>query len=791
MVLLLAEIFALAAAPPARGDDTKTPSGTAPKEAPPSEAPTGEAPTAEAPMPQFLGIVINGQAGNEVTMVLRLGDRLFIAGDDLDRWRLQRPARPDFTSNGKAYYGLGSLDGVRAAIDEQQQVLRLTIPLDRFRQTNLTANEQTSNAPMGGVMGAFLNYDLVAERNDDATNLSGFFETGVSDDWGLLSTTALAQNDGEGHDFVRLDSAYVYDDPQDLRRLTVGDAVTRGAEWSSPIRFGGVQYGSDFGLQPNFISFPTPGFTGQTTLPSTVEVYVNDALRYQHDLEQGPFSVNQVPVVTGAGDLRFVVKDALGVERSFTTPYYISANLLRDGLDDYSIEGGFERDRYGIDSFDYGQPFVSGNYRYGLSDRLTAEGHAEASPQVQMAGGGLSWVWPSIGEFGAFAAASNGDNRGGGGNGALGRVSFSRNDRWWSLSLSYQQATDEFTQLGWDDKEERILRQVQAAAGLSFGDYGSLSLSYTQLKFGDNTKAQVSSASYSIPVFDIAYLNAYALFSDTNESASSTTFGTMITIPLGGRRSATVTAESRDGRFNGMAEFRQDRPSDSGLGYRLAVSQGDVDREEGELSWRADFGDFTAQASNSDDTTAVRLLASGGIGHADGTTFFSRRIENGFGIVTVPGYDNITVYQDNRPRVKTDSDGVAVIPDLRAYEQNQISISPTDLPLDSTVDNDHLKLVPRFRGAVAARFAVASVKSATVIVTLPDGSPLPAGVTVTIAGHRAPAYSGYRGEVFVTDIKGGEQAQATWNGGACHFTIGDLPPNQALPRLGPVTCQPD
>ena len=60
-----------------------------------------------------------------------------------------------------------------------------------------------------------------------------------------------------------------------------------------------------------------------------------------------------------------------------TQSYYASPRLLRAGLHDYSIEAGAVRENFGLAGNDYGRPLVVGTERYGFSDSLTGEIHAE------------------------------------------------------------------------------------------------------------------------------------------------------------------------------------------------------------------------------------------------------------------------------------------------------------------------------------------------------------------------------------------------------------------------------
>jgi outer membrane usher protein len=155
------------------------------------------------------------------------------------------------------------------------------------------------------------------------------------------------------------------------------------------VRFGGLQYATNFGTDPGFVTFPLPAIGGLAEQDAVVDVLIDNLARVSGEVPTGPFAVDNLPVVTGAGEVQLRVTDLLGRERLVTQPYYVSSRLLKPGLHDFSYELGFEREDFAAKSFAYGEPLASTTHRYGLTDRLTAEAHAEAEPDLQgvVAGG--------------------------------------------------------------------------------------------------------------------------------------------------------------------------------------------------------------------------------------------------------------------------------------------------------------------------------------------------------------------------------------------------------------------
>jgi outer membrane usher protein len=735
--------------------------------------------------PVFLAVSLNGE-DEGVTLLLRRGDALFVSLDDLRKWRL-RTVLPVVETRGGVRYGvLSAVAGLIVKLDEQQQRLELTAPAALFARNEIEAGSGAPVVLSPRSFSAFVNYELGAQVVDGEVGGNAFTEAGFADHWGVITTSAVGQlGQGGASHVLRLDTSYIYDDPQALTRLVLGDSVTRGNAWIRPVRFAGLQFGTDFALQPNFISFPSPSFAGQATLPTVVQAYVNDALRYTGTIPQGPFDLRQVPVVTGAGEVELLVKDSAGVQRSIRSSYYVSPNLLRSGLQDYSFEGGFVRGAYGLDSFSYSQPFASATYRRGLTDFVTGELHLQGAGRVQTGGAGVAWVIPPVGELNLAGAASRNRGRGG----VLGSASFSHIARWWSLVLSYQKASRNFVQIGADRPADQVQTQAQAFASVSLGRFGSLSTSLTELGMGDGSRSCIAAVNYDVSIGETAYLGAFALTSHNSGSRTSVTIGLQVTFPFGGRDSATAGLSDTDGRLDGRAEFRHDPPFGTGIGYRALIAPTEATRANGQVTWRNDVSTVTAEAADTNTGIGVRVLANGSLAYAGGKVFAARGLGDAFGVATVSDYPNVRVYQENQLVGRTDSAGRIALPELRAYEENRISIDPNDVPLEAQVSRDVQALVPALHGAAVADFSVIAMHGAIVVLVGEDGIPLKPGLPVSVDGHVDAAFTGYDGQVYVERVREGVVLEAGFEGQKCAAKLGIIPAAMTQPHIGPITCR--
>src|SRR5581483_6186350 len=253
----------------------------------------------------WLAVELNGQQLDDVALYLRgPGGRVLAPVTRLKEWRIRLPQRqPTTTHNGEQYLPLETLaPGLTYQIDEDRQVLVLKAPPESFERVTLRAATDSSVAPSPPPLGGFLNYDLVAAEADSHSQLSGLLEASVFGPAGAGVVRYLARREIGPVQVVRLDTTWTRDEPAATRTFRIGDSITGTSAWGGAVRFGGIQWASNYTTRPGFITMPLPGIGGESALPSTVDVYVNNMLRLQNNLPSGPFHVADVPIITGEGD---------------------------------------------------------------------------------------------------------------------------------------------------------------------------------------------------------------------------------------------------------------------------------------------------------------------------------------------------------------------------------------------------------------------------------------------------------------------------------------------------------
>jgi outer membrane usher protein len=733
----------------------------------------------------WLEVCLNGQKPEQVALFLREPDgRLLAPERQISNWRMRAPTREAVAYHGEQYIPLDALAGLSYHVDDDRQIVTIDAQASLFDQVILDGTKSNYVPAPPPPWGGFLNYDLVAANGYGLTTLSGIFEASLFGPPGAGVASLLERHQNRQTQSIRLDTTWTTDYPADARSLRFGDSITgASAWWGGALRFGGIQWSSNFATRPGLITMPLPSIAGEAAVPSTLDVYVNNSLRSRNDVPGGIFRVDDVPVITGEGDIRLVVRDLLGRERVISESYYASPSLLRAGLQNYSFEAGVARENYGVTSNSYGRPLIVGTDRWGVTNWLTTEVHSEILRDQQTLGVAGALLLSNFGVLSASAAGSHSDRA----HGHLLNLGFERSARWLSFGANVEYASPEFTRLGLLQSEAipRLKSQVFATMGL--GRAGSLSISRTQEDYRDSRTIQILSARDSINIGGLGYLTLSVLRSQAN--TRDTMIALSLTHSVNARTIASATTTSDAGGTGTELDLQQSLPAGRGIGYRVVADTGETRAADATLDLQGDVGTYEIEARRQSGATLAQVSASGGFAILADHTFASRRIDSSFAVAQVGSEPDVRLYRENQLIGQTDAHGYLLVPGLRAYENNVIRVELADLPLDVTVDDVQVQAVPYFRSGVILRFPVARPRGALLLVQLDDGEPLPAGALVQVSGQEEEFPSGLRGEVYVTGLADSNQLRANWSDKSCQFVMSYSQTDDPLPRLGPYVCK--
>ena len=736
-------------------------------------------------------IDVNGQPSGTATIAVAAGRRAFLPEADYRRLRLKAPPAAALKEiDGERMVALDEIAPVLYRFDERRLTLSITAPPEAFEVSDFDVVGRGVPRLSPSPPGAFMTYDAAVERQSTNTRYGGVLEAGVFGSFGIVSSSAVARNDGTQSDVVRLESSWVRDFPDKLSTLRIGDAIGVAGAWGRSVRFGGVQYGTNFATQPYLVRFPLQAVSGEAVLPSTVDLLVNGVPVSSQQVPPGPFRISDVPTITGAGDIRVVVRDILGREQVAVLPYYTPLVLLREGLSDYAFEVGKIRRNFGIESYDYGRPIASGTYRYGFTNSFTGEVRAEAAGDGDIAGkhatAGVSGAY-LVGDFGvatAGAAGSTSDR----GIGALYSAGFFRQARVLSFGVQTTMTTRDFTLLGLPEGAPAPRNITLANIGVNMGRPGTVSFGYgiSDDRLGPRRDAYTLSYSLSLGGFGSIFAAATETRTD---NATERAFFLTYTVALGRLTSASVSYSRPGGGGDPeiIGTLQQSPPFGEGFGYLLQATDNGRAFATGVAKTR--YGDAYVEARRNTDETAYRAGVAGSLVTLGGSFFATRPITSSFAVVEVPDFPNVRIYQDNQLMGRTGASGTILLPTLRPYERNPVRVDQRDLPLGAKVDALEIEAVPAFRSGVLVRFPVGRSYGAVMKVERADGTPPPAGASARLEGVSQVFPVAPDGELYVTGVTKPTRITVRWRGGECRFDLERITGDDPLPDLGTKLCR--
>ncbi len=755
----------------------------------------------------YLEVFVNGES-TQLVAAFREDARgaLTIDAEELANVGI-KPDASAAVANGRI--AIERLPQVTVVYDEQHQTIHFEAVSGarqaRVVDAGFARRDRPGPSPPG--FGAVLNYSLVVSGesrnrpdNWDFQGLSGFFEPRLYGPYGVVNQTFIAStSDAELYDTTRLETNWRYTDSKRLVTYGAGDIVAGGLPWTRPVRLGGIQIARDFSLRSDLVTHPIPALTGSAAVPSTVDVYIDNVRRFTGEVPSGPFEIANLPIVSGAGNARVVVRDAQGQDVVTETSYFASSELLAPGLFDFSAEAGFARRFYGVKSNEYDpRPMGLATIRYGLSNTLTLEGHAEGGEDLLNVGAGAVVGIGTLG-IGSLAGAYSQSDRGSGYLVAgqalveLGSVNlFARSQRTFGdyddiASVTAPDAIDldrppEF----WSARPPKAIDQI----GLSFPDFfedASFGVTYTRQVASDDFQTELVGVTYSQPVFKDATFFASG-FASLRDDVYGVYAG--ISFALGERVNASVSSSLRQDGGGGFIDIAQSAGQETGdYGWRVRGGYDDALEASASAVYNARAAKLEASIDAYDRDVRATGRMEGAIVVAGGGVHFSRPVHDAFAIVNV-GASDVLVSLENRPIGVTRSDGRLLVPGLRSNEANNLSFDPSHLPLDAVIASTRQRVVPSYRSGTVVTFGVDAQARGTIVeFRNADGSHVAVGSTVMLSDGREFSV-GYDGIAYVDGLQARNQVQIMQpDGRACQADFPNAATGQDQPSIRNIACQ--
>ena len=745
-----------------------------------------------------LGLVINYYDTELVVPVTRQQDDFYVTNADLQKAGLPADKLPVGDVN------VSRLPDVRTEYDGIAQRLLLFVPRDWLPDRMASFNDSNPRVDAMSGRGALLNYDFYTSRSEtDGTQASVWHELRYFNNNLSLSSTGfirryLAGEVTQSEKYLRYDTTLALTDEDDATLLKVGDVISDSLAWTSSVRVGGINYGRDFSLRPDLVTWPLPVFSGEAAVPTAVDLFIDGSRAGSTQLQPGPFTLTNLPYINGAGNAVVVTTDAAGRQVRSELPFYVTSELLKPGMSDGAMTLGAIRRNYGIDNFDYGPAVGSATLRYGVTDYLTLETHLEGAEALALAGGGAV---VKLGQFGVVNGALT-QSRMRSNSGQQVNWGYQYNTSRFSLATVHTRRNEGFGNLALYDAPVRydenmrpmvssLSRSVdQYSLSLVLGDFGNLGAAWIGVRSHDNKRTELLNLSWSRTLWEGSSLY---LSGSHDKQSGDWTVAMSVQIPFGDLDNVGITVDHTPDR--GRSEritYTHSMPTDGGFSWNMAWARQSRAKsyQQATLGWRNNAIELQGGGYGESDDMVWWGDAAGAVVLMDGHLFAANRINDAFAVVSTHGFPDVPVSYENQPVGKTDKDGYLLISGVAAYYPASYSLNTLDLPADTRLTQTQRRVALRRNSGYLIEFPMKQQRVASVILLDEQGEVIPVGSQVWL-GNGIPAPVGYDGLAFLENLVDANALRVTKpDGSSCYTTLNLTPnPQRKLQTYGPLTCR--
>lgn len=761
----------------------------APPEAAPPAAPEVAATAGEYTL--FLELVVNELPSDRVAQVTVRGERYFVSSEDLLAVGVRLP------EGASGELALDTITGLQFSYDQELQRLKLVLPSDWLPDQQLGERSVYAAVPAQSSFGLLFNYDAYYNDTEDSSHyLSSFLEQRVFGSAGVVGNTGVYRhsfNDlGADQDgYMRYDTYWRYNNQETMTRYIAGDLITGALTWNSAVRLGGVQVSRNFALRPDLITYPLPRFTGEAAVPTSVDLFINNAKVSSDQINPGPYTVSNVPYISGAGNATVVTTDALGRQVATDVPFYVTNSLLQKDLFDYSLSVGKIREDYGQENFSYGTSVSSGTFRYGLSDYFTAETHAEVGEVLRLGGVGATIGLGNAGTLSTSVAQSQYDGK----KGLQTNVGYSYYSNTFGFGAQHVQRNDEFVdvsmlsalELG---RDELSLAKTTDQVTFSFnpGDVGNVGIGYFASETMDGQRTRLVNLSFSRSLWGNSSMYV-AMNRDLDGEGYSAVLQLIVPFDVRSTFSASVERDTQ-GQFRERVNFGRTAPTAGGVGYNLGYATGDSTYEQADVTWRTPYAQVQGGVYRDDGRLTQWGDVTGSLIAMDGDVFPGNRVDDAFVLISTNGVGDVPVSFEHQLMGNTNKQGHLLVPSVPSYYGGQYEIDPLGLPANMRVPQVENKIAVHQGSGALLNFDLQRVVAASIVLIDSRGEVIPRGSEVKVEGTSLRAFVGWDGLVYFEGLQAQNQLHVTRpDGQQCAAAFALPETNEEVSLVGPLTCR--
>ncbi|HFD2068435.1 fimbrial biogenesis outer membrane usher protein [Serratia marcescens] len=604
--------------------------------------------------------------------------------------------------------------------------------------------------------------------------------------------------------------------------FTAGDFYSPGELFDS-VRMRGVSLASDINMRPNSQQGFSPVVHGVAQTNALVKVIQSGNVVYQENVPPGAFVLDNIQPTGSAGDLLVVVKEADGREQSFTVPFSAVPNMLKQGVNKYSLLVGEVKQS----NTDYQPGFVQGTLQYGFNNLVTGYAGGIISDDYRSYLLGSGWNLP-IGAVSLDVTHANTSLKDRRESGQSFRIAYSKfldatatnftlaayrysTKGYYSFSDAIY-AHEGYRQFETRFNELRENEEGGESADLDMNTWDALRSARPRNTFNLNLNQRLDDGWGTVYFsgtqrdywtqngksreYQLGYSNAYGKVS-YNVSASrvrnasrqeETRYYFSVSLPLA---IFDTPAYLSSGMTATNSRYQQSNISLSGnalesnrLSYAVAASnqRGGNNMGSVNVAYRTSFSTLGASYSESSGYRQAGLSGRGSLVAIPWHVLASNEFGNTMTVVEAPKAAGLMVNGDES--IVTNSAGLALVPYATPYRENSVTLSDTGNSSGAEIIGNIANSVP-YAGAVNyLRFETDQRQSYTLRAYKHDDKPLPFGAEVLDDAGESIGYVGQASMLYLRADREPKALTVRLRNGSCRIERPALAPDAA-----PGVCQ--
>lgn len=529
-------------------------------------------------------------------------------------------------------------------------------------------------------------------------------------------------------------------------RIIVGDTDTSGNLFDS-FSLRGVMLYSDDNMLPDSRRGYAPMIRGVAETNARVSVRQNNVLLYETTVSPGPFSIDDLYPTGYGGDLTVTIRESDGREKQFRVPYAAVPQLVRPGITRYSLSAGTLRNM----NLSKQDAVAQLTLQRGINNLLTGYGGVLTTRDYHafLLGGAMGSSWGAM-ALDVTQAQTVTQQRHLSGQSFRATYSKEFNASSSTMSLSAWRFSSS-GYLGLNDamnaidsarysnpvSSDPVLQpprsRVSASLAQGFPDkWGQLYLTaIRQSYWGNRSSNNQLQAGYSNTFGSLSWSVSVNRVNARDGAEMQYTLG--LSVPLGGSARQTYLNLNLRHDAEGMssqASINSTLGAEQQFDYTLGMRNDSQQHTSANLAanWHTRYTSIQGSVEKSRHTQSWSAGLNGSLVAVPDGVVSSPWYSETMALVDAPHASGARV--EGQSGLTLNPQGRALVPYLRPYRLNEITLDPQGLAADIELKSTRQQIAPHSGALVKVNFATSRGRAVLIHSTLPDGKSLPFGAAV-------------------------------------------------------------